>query len=79
MWIARDILGLEPKVYVRKIRGRVVLGTPEPNTCVRFIVDAMAHLDPIKPNQLPTLERRLSDLLALVPEAPIAIPISREN
>ena len=38
MWVWRDVLGEEPRIYVQKIRDRAELDEPEPQGCMAFIV-----------------------------------------
>lgn len=79
MWIWRDALKGDPKIYLRRNRGGVELETPEPVNVMAFVVDAMVHIEPVKPHELEALEQRLIRLRRKVPETRLVEPRSRQN
>lgn len=79
MWIARDVLDIVPKSYVKRISGRVGTDEPQPNSLVSFVIDAMAHIEPISMAEVTGLERALGDLRKRIPSSKLVVPISRKN
>ncbi len=73
LWIWRDVLGQEIKIYARKIENGVELDSPKPNDCMDFVISVMRHVAPVRPHQIPALERKLTELKNLVPVEPLAI------
>lgn len=68
LWIWRDIIGKPINLSMRKIRGKVELEVPEPGPCITFILAAMAHIEPVQPNEYCKLQTRLGRLRRVVPE-----------
>ena len=80
MWIWRDILGRDIKIYVKRIGDRAELEKPEPNECVAFVQEAMHRIDPdLLPVGLQNLERKLNALRHKVPRHAIAEGHSRNK
>ncbi len=79
MWIWRDVLGAEPKIYLLKIRDKVELDEPEPQGCMAFVVANLAPIDPVAPGELPALERHLQELRSDIPTASLLRASSRAN
>ncbi len=79
MWIWRDVLGAEPKIYLLKIRDKVELDEPEPQNCMAFVVANLAPIDPVAPGELPALERHLQSLRSAIPAASLLRASSRAN
>ncbi len=79
MWVWRDVLGAEPKIYLLKIRGKVELDEPKPQGCMAFVVANLEHVDPVAPGELPALERHLQELRSDIPTASLLRASSRAN
>lgn len=73
MWIWRDVLGQELKIYLRKVRDRANLAIPEPQGCMEFVVFVLRDTDPVRSHQLTALERRLIELKSHVPATLLAV------
>lgn len=71
MWIWRDVLGEELKIYLRKIRKRIILTIPEPTGCMEFVVFVLCAIEHVRPHELGGLERRLIALKSQVPDTPL--------
>jgi hypothetical protein len=69
IWVWRDVLGQEPRIYVQKIRDRAELDEPEPQGCMAFVVAVFAEIDPVAPWHILALERQLHSLKPAIPEA----------
>jgi hypothetical protein len=69
MWVWRDVLGEEPRIYAQKIRDRAEVETPEPQGCMAFIVAVFAEINPVPPGDILALERQLHSLKPAIPEA----------
>ena len=79
MWIWRDVLGAEPTIYLRTIRGNIEPDEPEPQGCMAFVVANLAPIDPVAPGELPALERHLQELRSDIPTASLLRASSRAN
>ena len=79
MWVWRDVLGAEPKIYLLKTRNRVELDEPEPRGCMAFVVTNLEHVDPVAPGEYPALERHLQSLRSAIPAASLLRASSRDN
>ena len=79
MWIWRDVLGAEPTIYLRTIRGNIEPDEPEPQGCMAFVVANLAPIDPMAPGELPALERHLQELRSDIPTASLLRASSRAN
>lgn len=68
LWIWRDVIGKPIKLSMATIRDRVELEVPEPGPCITFILAAMAHIEPVQPNEYRKLQTRLDRARPAVPE-----------
>lgn len=73
LWIWRDVLGEEIRIYARKIENGIELEELKPNDCMTFVLTVLDNVDPVRPHKLSALERKLTELKELVPDAPIAM------
>lgn len=73
LWIWRDVLGEEIRIYARKIENGIELQELKPNDCMTFVLTVLDSVDPVRPHKIPALERKLTALKELVPSTPLAI------
>lgn len=75
LWIWRDLIGREIRLSLKDPSEHTTVDTPEPNDCVRFMIDALEKIYPVRPHNYPALIRDLRRASEEIPESNLLLTV----
>ncbi|MEM7667866.1 MAG: hypothetical protein AAF317_01795 [Pseudomonadota bacterium] len=75
LWIWRDLIGREVRLSLKDPSEHTTVDTPEPNDCIRFVIQALERIDPVKPHNYPALVSDLRRASDEIPKNNLLLPV----